>query len=522
VSGPSLAGRTMAVTAIYLASAVFGLVRILVIATLFGASRDADAYVIASLIPFIVFELVTDGTLASAFVPVATRSEQEKGASVVPSLSGAFLVGVVLLGGILAGAVALAAPLLSTVLAPGFDAAGRDLVAGLLRIMTPAMFLSTTTGAIMAILFFRDRVVLSTANTLLFNVALVTSALALEPLYGIEAMAYGVVAGATVQLIAQVVMVRGLEPGTLGMPRRDPRTLESLGRVGLLILPLFGMTLVGYGSSLVNNMVASSLDPGSATAIHFAGRLVRLPAGVFAMAVSFVAFPRVARLTARGDLASSRSLVSKSLRYSLAVSIPGSVLLLVLSQYVVELLFHRGAFTTDDVVLTSRVLVVYAPAAVGFAVAEVMRRSSYALADTRTPLRYHLTVSLVQIPVMIGLVALLGAPGIPLATTLAVSINALLLVRRVGQALSMDWAAHLTAFSRVLAASAVCGVAAWAVSRTLGGAAEWSGLSALVPVTLGGVAGLAAFVAALRLLWPAGTLELYAAARGALRRGERG
>ena len=108
MSGPSLAGRTMAVTAIYLFSAVFGLVRILVIATLFGASREADAYVIASLIPFIVFELVTDGTLASAFVPVAARTEKERGSSVIPGLSGMFLTGVVVFGGIVAAAVALA------------------------------------------------------------------------------------------------------------------------------------------------------------------------------------------------------------------------------------------------------------------------------------------------------------------------------------------------------------------------------------------------------------------------------
>ncbi|MHB0981149.1 MAG: murein biosynthesis integral membrane protein MurJ [Thermoleophilia bacterium] len=513
-----LAGRTAAVTTIYLASAAVGLLRILVIADLFGASRDADAYIIASVIPFLVFDLVTDGTLASAFVPIATRVEKNRGSMVIAPLAGSFLVLALVLGLLVAGGVSLAASTLSALLAPGFDADGQDLVARLLTLMTPAILLSTATGSIMAILFFRDRVVLSTANTLLFNIAIVGFALALAPSLGIRAMSFGVIAGAALQLLAQMVILRGIEPGTLGLPRVNSQTLGDLGEIGLLLLPLLGMLIVGYGSSLVNNMVASSLDPGSATAIHFAGRLVRLPAGVFAMAVAFVAFPRVARLSAAGDLPSSAEVVSKSLRYSLAVSLPGSILLMVLAEPLVELLFHRGAFDSEDVALTARVLMVYAPAAVGFAVAEIMRRSSYALADTRSPLKYHLVVSLIQVPVMIGFARVWGTAGIPLATTLAVSINAALLVRRVNRTLPIDWRADLLVAVRILAASLLAGALALAAVRALNGGAEWTGDRAALTVAVGGLTGVIGFLLGLRVLWPSGSRELWEAVAAALPR----
>ncbi|HCP73971.1 MAG TPA: murein biosynthesis integral membrane protein MurJ, partial [Ktedonobacter sp.] len=52
---------------------VFGLVRTLLFAFVFGAGATSDAYIQAFYIPDFIFNVVAGGALASAFIPVFTK-----------------------------------------------------------------------------------------------------------------------------------------------------------------------------------------------------------------------------------------------------------------------------------------------------------------------------------------------------------------------------------------------------------------------------------------------------------------
>src|SRR5215470_5809004 len=128
-----------------MASRVLGLVREMVFAYFFGASKSFanDAYVIAFRIPNLLRDLFAEGALSSAFVPVFSDyliNKDEKEAFRLSNLVATGLI--VLLGAFVVLGVIFAGPLV-TFIAPGFqaDPAKFDLTVRLTRIMMPFILL---------------------------------------------------------------------------------------------------------------------------------------------------------------------------------------------------------------------------------------------------------------------------------------------------------------------------------------------------------------------------------------------
>ena len=65
-----LATASLILTVAALASRLLGWIRLLVIGSQFGASRELDAYFAAFRIPDAIFQLVVAGALSAALIPV--------------------------------------------------------------------------------------------------------------------------------------------------------------------------------------------------------------------------------------------------------------------------------------------------------------------------------------------------------------------------------------------------------------------------------------------------------------------
>ncbi len=135
-----------------LCSRVLGLVREMVIASLFGASRNLDAFLTAFRAPNMLRDLFAEGALSTAFVTTFSKKIQTEGdqsawglANKMATLTTIFMSLVVLLGVVLA-------PLLVAVLAPGFDAEKAALTATLARVMYPFILLVSLAALVMGML----------------------------------------------------------------------------------------------------------------------------------------------------------------------------------------------------------------------------------------------------------------------------------------------------------------------------------------------------------------------------------
>src|ERR1700737_4385776 len=79
IKTPSLVRSSLIVMAGYVASKAVGVVRDPLIARIFGAGEQLDAYYAAFNIPDLLFTLIAGGALASVFIPIFTDALAQRG-----------------------------------------------------------------------------------------------------------------------------------------------------------------------------------------------------------------------------------------------------------------------------------------------------------------------------------------------------------------------------------------------------------------------------------------------------------
>ena len=160
-------------------SRVLGLIREMVIAALFGASRNMDAYLTAFRAPNMLRDLFAEGALSTAFVTtfsrrIATEGDQSawRLASKVATLTLVFMSAITLLGIVFA-------PFVIDILAPGFPTEKAALTIQLTRIMFPFILLVSLAALVMGMLNAKDVFGIPALASSFFNIGSIVGGVAL-------------------------------------------------------------------------------------------------------------------------------------------------------------------------------------------------------------------------------------------------------------------------------------------------------------------------------------------------------
>ncbi|MBT8138345.1 MAG: murein biosynthesis integral membrane protein MurJ [Gammaproteobacteria bacterium] len=448
-----LLGSSMVVGSMTMFSRVLGLLRDVVIARLFGASGNADAFFIAFRIPQFLRRLFAEGAFSQAFVPVLAeyRSNSEKNGQLqaVRDLLNAVcgvLGGTLLLLSVL---VVLAAPLVAMLFAPGFinQPEKFELTVTMLRITFPYLLLISLTGFAGAILNSYDRFAVPAFTPVLLNVALISAALWLSPRLAepVFALAWGVLIAGFAQLLFQIPFLARLE--LLPRPRWQPAH-EGVRRIMRLMLPaIFGVS-VSQINLLLDTVLASFLPTGSVSWLYYSDRLAELPLGVFGIAIATVILPGLSRMKIQsagdGELHASWAQFSATLEWALRcialIALPAMVALMVLAEPILYLLFQYQAMQPFDVQMSALSLRAYALGLLAFMAIKVLATGYYSRQDMKTPVRIGIIAMVANMVLNLVLVTWLhvywqvGHVGLALATALSAMLNALLLYRGLGDA----------------------------------------------------------------------------------------
>lgn len=473
-SSRRIARSTVVFSAATAVSRLLGLVREMVSAYFFGVSGLINAFTVAIQIPNLVRALVADAALSGAFVPVFSelleRGEKKRAWRVASTL---FWLTLLVLGGVTALFILLAPLLMRPFGEPGGD---YELAVGLSRVLFPIVVLLGLSGIVVGILNTYHHFAVPALAPVAWNVVIVVGLLLGVPRIDDESAqlylyAGVVVLGTLVQLLLPIPWLRKLDGSlTMVIDWRDP----AVKRVLVLMLPVtltIGLVNVNF---LVDTLFASRLlDPELApAAIDKAFRLYMLPQGIFAVAVTTVLFPTLARLAARGDMSGLRRALDRGISQIAFLLIPAALFSIILAQPIVRLVYQRGEFTAEDTTIVAQCLQAFSVGLVFNGWMLILNRSFYAVQTNWIPTGIALGA--------VGLNALfdtifyrLGIWGIPLATsTVNIAASAVLLVmmrRRVGlEHVSRTVAVVL----RVVLAGAVAAVAAFGTWYALD---EWLG-----------------------------------------------
>ena len=420
-----------------LLSRIFGLLRDITLATLFGASGGTDAFLVAFKIPNFMRRLFAEGAFSQAFVPVFSEYKEKRPEQLkdlidhVAGTLGGILLGIAIIG-------SLGAPVLVAIFGPGFLANRPEdyqLTVDMLHITFPYLFFIALVAFAGGILNSYHKFAVAAFTPVLLNLVMISAAIWLAPQFDqpLMALAWGVFAAGVVQLLFQVPSLAKLK--MLPIPRFD-LAHEGVRKIMRLMLPAIVGSSVAQINLLLDTIIASFLVAGSVTWLYYSDRLLEFPLGVLGIAAATVILPALSQHHARESREEFNHTLNWAVRLVVVISVPACAGLFYLAAPVLASLFQYGAFDANDTYMASLSLMAYMIGLPAFILIKVLAPGYYARQDTKTPVKIgiiamvaNMVLNLCFVLALIEIEFEAVHVGLALATTLSAYINAILLYR---------------------------------------------------------------------------------------------
>ncbi len=444
-------------------SRVLGFLRDISIASFFGTSVFADAFVMAFRLPNLFRRLFAEGAYTAAFVPIYASTLAEKGqeeATLFANRSSAVLTIFLSFLSILA---ILFMPWIIKVIAPGFveDQSKFDLTVSLSRIMFVYLLFMALTAHLSGILNSHKKFAVAAAAPVILNLVFLIALLVVIPLFysSVYVLAFAVsVAGLAQFLLVFFAVCRIPVKLAVVKPTIDGSVKK--------LFKLMGPGLVTGGAQQLNLIVGSaiaSMQAGAASYLYYADRVYQLPLGLVGVALGVVLLPQLSSLFRSKDQEKANNLMNSGLELALLFTLPATAALLVIAEPVVIGLFERGAFDRASSSATAAALMAYAIGLPSFVLAKVMAPGFFAQQNTKTPMYYALWTIGLNLILALAFGFYWGFVGIALATSLAGWLNVFLLAGGLYKRGLWRWSQHLLlqACKLVLCSSVMASLLHW-------------------------------------------------------------
>lgn len=418
-----------------LGSRLLGALRDVVIAASFPVAAT-DAFFVAWTIPNTLRQLLGEGAVSAAFVPLFARIDERHSRDAARSFYQRFGGTLLSLLVLISVVGVLTAPAWATLYAGGYRADARkfELTVQLTALVFPYIALAGWAALQAGLLNAVGRFFVASFSPSVVNVCFIAAPWLLVPvatalgLPAVAALALAALLGGLLQCLVQIPSVRAV-----GMARApqlgftDPVVREGLTRMAPLLLG----TGIYQLNILLSRLLASHLPEGSQSYLYYGQRLVEIPQGMLAVAVASASLPTLSRLLQQGELEAAKSALHHGLRLTLFLAIPASLALAALAVPTITVLFGRGHFDTADATLTAHALVYMAAGVWAVSSVQNVTRMFYALGDTRTPVVCSAINLVTFLLTSVLLIPTLQHAAIALANSVAAVVQLAVLVVRL-------------------------------------------------------------------------------------------
>lgn len=384
---------------IVLTSAVgqlLGFFKYRLLATIYGASPDLGVYFAAFKIPDFIFQVFIASALTSAFIPVFTDFLGERATtranrfvSSLMTIAAGFYI-------IVALCIAIFALPISHLLAPGFSQSELSLLANLTRIILFSQLFFILGTVATGMLQSLEHFILAGLAPAVYNAGIIIGVVALSPIFGIYGAVFGVLLGSLFFFVIQLPLLLKAGYRFFVYLRIDAGTRKVLRLMG----PRSLTALVVQTTTLANVFFISFISTRSLVFFEFASTLMMAPVLLFGQSIAQASFPALAKKA--NNPKEFLEILVPSFNQILYLTLPISVLFIVLRIPIVRLVFGVDRFDWEATVLTGMTLACFAVSITAQSVIYLLSRAFFAMKDTKTP--FVITIVSVVINIVLAFV----------------------------------------------------------------------------------------------------------------------
>ena len=373
-------------------SQVLALVRDRAFAHFFGAGSTLDAYFAAFKIPDLLFAFLTLFVSSFALIPLlADRggTDTKESRSLVGSVLLSF--GVASIGA--AVVLYFLIPFIAPLLFPGFSESTQGSVITLSQIMLLQPLFLGLSSVIASVVQASRKFILYALAPIFYNLGIIFGALFLYPSMGFAGLGWGVVLGAVLHFLIQVLPL--ILHKNLFAPTFSASIITDTVVVIKRSLPRALALSANQALMLAIISIASLAAAGSVASISFAFNLQSVPLSIIGVSYAAALFPSLAFLFSKGDHETFVSEVWAAIRHIVFWTAPAIALMIVLRAHMVRVILGSGEFTWADTRLTAAILAGFVISLIAQAVILVFSRSYYAAQKEIVPIVMNVGIALV-------------------------------------------------------------------------------------------------------------------------------
>ena len=410
-----------------LISRITGFIRDLMTASILGANVYSDIFFIAFKFPNLFRSIFADGAFTQAFIPSYAKSKYKiRFSSIIFLQILAFLI-------VLSLIVTMFSHLFAKAFAIGFSEETINLAAPLFAInfyYLPLIFVVTFMGALLQ---YKHHFATTAYSTALLNLSMIASLIIAKGLeqYTITFyLSFGVIFGGILQVIVHIIAIRRANLGKIFIFKNHKKKEENKFYKNFFAATLGSSTM--HISAFIDTWLASMLISGSISYLYYANRVFQLPLAIFAIATSIALFPMVAKAIKNKNEDEALKLMKKSALILFAVLTISMIVGIVFDKFIIELLFQRGAFTSEDTINTALILKMYLIGLLPFGLAKIFSLWLYAKEQQILTAKISAQSLVANIIFSLILIKPFGAAGLAFSGTLSGFVLFFLTLRAFG------------------------------------------------------------------------------------------
>lgn len=403
-------------------SKIFGFGRELTLSYLYGASNISDAYLISITIPNIIFGFIAAG-LSAGYIPMYSNIAENHGEIEANKFTNNLVNMLLIICSIIVLVGLLYTKQIVKIFASGFSGDNLALTVRFTRISLFAIYFTGIVSIFTGYLQIKNNYIIPALIGLPLNFFAIIS-IVLSQRTNVLVLSIGFVIATASQVILMVPYMRKNKyKYRVKLDIKD----KNLISMAYIVTPVILGISVNQINMLVDRTIASRVAVGGISALNYANRLNGFILGIFVLSIVTVLYPVISKMAAEKNINGLKNSLSEAITGINLLILPAMIGSMIFSVPIVSVLFGRGAFDTQAIILTSSALFFYSIGMIGFGLREVLSRVFYSMQDTKTPMINAAIGMILNIVLNIILSKYMGIGGLALATSIAAIFTTILL-----------------------------------------------------------------------------------------------
>ena len=402
-------------------SRVTGFIRDILFANYLGANLMSDAFLFAYRLPNLFRRIFAEGSMNSVFIPLYVNQEKmnSKSANDFIWIVFNFFFVITLF---LSFLIFFFTEQVISILAPGFLLnKSQFLLANQLLIITfPFLIFVTLSSVLSSVLNVKGKFFLPSFLSVILNIFMIVALVSFKS-NSHFALAWSMIIAGFTQLILLFINLGTIKIfWGIGLKSIKVLSKELKKFFGRFLYSLLGSGIVQL-NIFISMLFASLVGGGAISQIYYADRIIDLPFALIAVAMSFTLLPYLSKNIS--DESKNSKAFNETVIFCFLFAIPSAFGIFILSEDIIRALFGRGEFNNEDVLITSKILLVYSFSLPGYMLARIFNQVFYSYEKVEYPVKAAVPTFICNFILCFLLYRPLGVLGLAISGAVSIWLN---------------------------------------------------------------------------------------------------